>query len=278
MENIPSKRILAGSRRRKEADTPGAPGSAFLRRRLRYHWRHAFTLIELLVVIAIIAILAAMLLPTLARSKDSAQRIKCVNNLRQLGIATHLYWDDFNGACFRYKGNTNDGQILWCGWLSDGDEGDRTFDITQGVLYPYIRGRGIELCPGLNNFMSQFKLKATGLAYGYGYNISLSASQSKPAVNSSKIIRPAGLALFADAAQINDFLPPASPSNPMLEEFFWVDTNTSYPNGHFRHSKRANVIFCDGHVAQEQMVDGSLDQRLPSQWVGSLRSEILLVP
>jgi len=236
----------------------------------------AFTLIELLVSIAVIAILAAMILPALSQSRQSAWRAQCNSNLHQLGLAAEMYWDDNQGNCFRYIfGTTNYGQIYWFGWIGPGPEGQRPFDLTLGALHPYIRDSHVRICPSLNYALAQFKLKADGVVFSYGYNFYLSTALTKPALLATKIPHPAVTALFADAAQVNDFQAPASPSIPMLEEWYYVDTNTDYPNGHFRHSQTANVVFCDGHVNLERPVPGSIDQRLPNQYVGRLRSEIL---
>src|ERR1051326_3599027 len=127
----------------------------------------AFTLIELLVVIAIIAILAALLFPTLGRSKKSAQRVQCVSNLRQLGYAAHLYWNDNDGRCFTTKTvATNGGIIHWCGWL-DGSkpEGQRPYDFSLAKLFPYLNISDARLFPALSSSLSQLKLKEADIIF-----------------------------------------------------------------------------------------------------------------
>ncbi len=226
-----------------------------------------------------------MLLPVLTQGKLSAQSAKCMSNLRELGLAAELYWDDNGGNCFNYVfATTNYGTTYWFGWIGPGAEEQRPYNLSLGAMYPYLNGSDVRLCPSLGYALALFKLKATNVVFSYGYNFYLSTPPGQPQINVSKINQPAQTALFADAAQVNNFQAPASPSNPMLEEWYYLDLETNYSsadnyaNGHFRHSRKANVTFCDGHVGMETFVPGSIDPLLPSQFVGQLRPEILTLP
>jgi prepilin-type N-terminal cleavage/methylation domain-containing protein/prepilin-type processing-associated H-X9-DG protein len=106
----------------------------------------AFTLVELLVVIGIISILAALLLPGLARAKEKTKRVACLNNLRQLGHASRMYADD------------NQGHLSGPTWWKIPDTADSDRDSTDDDMtwiYPrYVKESRSFLCPSTRHFLA----------------------------------------------------------------------------------------------------------------------------
>jgi prepilin-type N-terminal cleavage/methylation domain-containing protein/prepilin-type processing-associated H-X9-DG protein len=216
----------------------GKISTVFLARRQTAAEEPAFTLIELLVVIAIIAILAAMLLPALAKAKSRAQATYCLNSLRQNGLAIQLYAEDNDGALVPGQTASTTGQYwftLLTPYLSRDTKSPNALAYTNGTTViwgcptylqdptqnPY--GARNANCPGygVSNYPELWESTAANSPYG----------GAQTAFKLDNVTYKSTRLMLGDCG---DWL-------------MWTLVATKNP-GVIRHDKKANYAFFDYHV------------------------------
>lgn len=233
----------------------------------------AFTLIELLVVIAIIAILAALLLPALAAAKSRAKAMQCLNDERQIQLATKLYVDDNSGKMIPLW--VQQGAPGWTSWNYDPlafvvQAADFLWWPDSLRMGGYAPAVALFSCPSLTqpaassgggSVSTNYTL---GIAMNYPEYGAIYPAGTWPApvyarCTENQVAAPSQSVIFADGGAIAD---PAQPNADLWLEvpgracvYFRVPSDTAgYPVGDSRsvprHGGRVNVAFFDGHVAR----------------------------
>ncbi len=187
----------------------------------------AFTLVELLVVIAVIAVLAAMLLPALSRAKESARSTGCVNNLRQIGIASYVY----SGDTGRFPSML---EWLYARPLVGPP------DLTKGQLYPYLKSKAVYLCP-TDHLKTDDDLFFATVFLNHSYAMNCMMCHAHDVGN---CYAPAQTVYFAESTNlpVSLFGSLISSPNPPLQ---------------FRHRRRQHLLMVDTHV--ERLNKSQLD-------------------